>query len=124
MPPSRSHIMELARAIEERRTALQAELREGVNRARSEVYAELAGGAPDSGDEASAGLIVDIQQAEIARDLNELRELEAARKRLGDGTYGVCTDCGGDIAPERLSVEPAAARCLECQRHHERTHRA
>jgi DnaK suppressor protein len=36
----------------------------------------------------------------------------------------VCIDCGGDVGVERLRAEPAAPRCIDCQRRHEKTYRA
>lgn len=56
-----------------------------------------------------------VRQVERERDLQELREIEAARQRMREGRYGQCVDCGIDIALERLKVQPAAARCLNCQ---------
>lgn len=43
-----------------------------------------------------------------------LEDIDAALKRLDDGTYGVCTKCGGQIPPERLMVRPRAATCVPC----------
>jgi RNA polymerase-binding transcription factor DksA len=40
-----------------------------------------------------------------------------------DGSYGLCVDCGAGIGFERLHAEPEAARCVECQRRHEKTYR-
>ena len=51
----------------------------------------------------------------LAKDTRLLRELEAARKRLRDGSYGVCLRCKEEIAPKRLQVLPWAAHCLACQ---------
>ena len=42
------------------------------------------------------------------------REVEQALARLDAGSYGVCTGCGEDIAPERLEALPAAALCFDC----------
>jgi RNA polymerase-binding transcription factor DksA len=44
-----------------------------------------------------------------------LRALEGARRRLADGTFGTCVECGRDIDIDRLIAHPAAERCLECQ---------
>lgn len=123
MPVTRRQLSQLARAIEERREALRAEIRSDVRRAREEQFQALAGGTPDSGDEAVADLIVDIDQAEVGRDLGELRALEAAQKRIGEGTFGVCIDCAADIPLERLKAELGAARCLACQQRHEKTYK-
>lgn len=123
MPLNRRQTIQLARSIEERRAALIAEIRGDVARTREEQYGTLAGATPDRGDEAVADLIADLGEAEVTRDLGELRELEAASKRIADGTYGRCLDCGGDIPFERLRAQPAAARCVECQARHEITYR-
>jgi DnaK suppressor protein len=43
-----------------------------------------------------------------------LAELDAARERLAEGTYGRCERCGRPIAPERLSARPEARFCIAC----------
>lgn len=113
---------ELQTRIERRRAALLAELREDVERVRKDRFEDLAGLAPDRADESVATLIADLDHADVGRDLSELRGLEAARTRLHDGSYGICASCGGEIGFERLRANPAAVRCLECQRVHEKTH--
>ncbi|NBD23158.1 TraR/DksA C4-type zinc finger protein [Paenibacillus glycinis] len=42
-----------------------------------------------------------------------LEEVEAARERLANGTYGRCETCGEPIPFERLRAMPAAARCAK-----------
>ena len=113
---------ELRRLVEKRRAQLAAELREDAARARDEPYAEHAGMAPDAGDESVATLIADLEQADLTRDLDELRAMEAAWQRLKDGSYGICVDCGSDIGYARLKAFPAAARCIEDQQRHEKTY--
>lgn len=108
-------------AIERRRLALAEELRGDAARLREESYGALAGPVTDTADEAVADLLSDLDKAELSRDLAELRALEAARARLALGSYGACADCGDDIPFERLSAEPAALRCIACQRVHEKT---
>ena len=49
-----------------------------------------------------------------------LAEIDAALKRIEDGTYGTCTNCGKQIAPERLEARPWATLCIDCQRQRER----
>jgi DnaK suppressor protein len=113
---------ELQHAIEHRRAALLAELREDVERTRKDSHEDLAGTAPDRGDESVASLIADLDHADLGRDLTELRGLEAARTRLTEGSYGVCANCGGEIGFERLRANPAAVRCIDCQAQHEKTY--
>lgn len=124
MPLSRREIVQLASLIEERRRALAEEIRADVARMRAGPYAQAAGSTPDAGDASLADLLTDLGEAETSRDVQELRALDAAHRRLADGGYGVCIDCGGDVGVERLRAEPAAPRCTECQRRHEKTYRA
>jgi RNA polymerase-binding protein DksA len=49
-----------------------------------------------------------------------LAEIDAALKRIEDGTYGICTNCDGQIPEERLEALPRATLCIDCQRHQER----
>jgi DnaK suppressor protein len=121
MALTREQAIELGYAIENRREALLAELREDVARSRGESIQDLAGPAPDAGDESVARLIADLDQAEVGRELEELRAVEAARQRLAEGRYGVCVDCGNEIDYRRLRANPAAIRCIDCQRRHEKT---
>ena len=41
-------------------------------------------------------------------------QVEAAKVRLADGSYGVCVGCGQQIPVERLEVRPCADRCVPC----------
>lgn len=49
-----------------------------------------------------------------------LGEIDAALKRVDDGTYGTCTNCGREIAEERLEARPWASLCIDCARDAER----
>ena len=112
---------ELKERIGQRSRALIAELRDDVRKTRAERFGEVAGEVPDHGDESVAALIADLDQADLSRDVDELRGLEAARERIAKGDYGVCVDCGRDIGFERLRATPSAIRCIACQTLHEKT---
>ena len=114
-------IDELRTLIAQRLNVLVAELRRDAGRARDESFSTLAGATPDIGEESVAALIADLDQAELSRDLDELRALEAARTRLAAGSYGTCLDCRADIAFERLRAAPGTLRCVACQQRHEKT---
>jgi DnaK suppressor protein len=121
MPLTENQTEDLQGLIDRRRNALLAELREDAARARDQPYSEHAGPAPDTGDESVASLIADLEQADVSRDLDEFRALEAARDRLRGGDYGICSDCGGEIGFARLKATPSASRCIDCQTRHEKT---
>jgi len=49
-----------------------------------------------------------------------LAEIDAALKRIEEGTYGTCTNCDRPIAVERLEALPWATLCIDCRRDRER----
>jgi DnaK suppressor protein len=64
---------------------------------------------------------MDLALAEM-RSLT-LQNIEAAIRRLEQGTFGICTDCGVDIAEARLRALPFARLCQPCQAGREREER-
>lgn len=46
----------------------------------------------------------------------ELRKVEGALTRIGNGSYGFCITCQKPIEEERLNAIPEAAQCLRCRR--------
>jgi DnaK suppressor protein len=43
-----------------------------------------------------------------------LVEIDAALKRIMDGDYGDCSECGEHIKPGRLTANPAVRLCIDC----------
>ena len=101
--------------LERRRTELEQEIRAKLAAARELTGSEVIDQLIEGGDYASADLIAALDIAEVQRDIAELREVNAARKRSADGQYGVCIECGEDIPPARLEAYPTAMRCTVCQ---------
>ena len=55
-----------------------------------------------------------MAQATIERRRIEIAQIDAAFKRMEKDEFGYCVECGEDIAPKRLALSPAIARCVEC----------
>jgi RNA polymerase-binding transcription factor len=47
---------------------------------------------------------------------DQLTEVNKALRRIDEGTYGICSNCGNAIMTERLEALPYAELCIECQR--------
>ncbi|NQY37139.1 MAG: TraR/DksA C4-type zinc finger protein [Alteromonadaceae bacterium] len=45
---------------------------------------------------------------------NEIHQLSNAISRIDSGNYGFCLNCGEKIAEQRLAVQPAALKCIQC----------
>lgn len=61
----------------------------------------------------------ELQSALLAQAQQHLEHIEAALKRLEDGTYGICAICSAPIHPDRLNILPYATTCVKCQRRQE-----
>lgn len=122
-PLTRPEIDHFRQKLRDRSAVLRDEIRDVLLRGDSEQYAHIAGQVHDLQEAALADLLVDVRLAEITRDVEELRDIDAAMRRMDSGTYGTCIVCGEPIAFERLEAHPTAKRCLTCQRRHEQTHR-
>ncbi|MEM9676774.1 MAG: TraR/DksA C4-type zinc finger protein [Pseudomonadota bacterium] len=57
-----------------------------------------------------------MNQATDAKRKRDLVRIEAAERRLRDGEYGFCEDCGEPIPDGRLAIDPMAERCVACAR--------
>jgi DnaK suppressor protein len=110
---TQKQIKHLAKILVERAASLQSEIRTEIDANSS--YGDIAGNVTDLGDEAVADLLADIGNANVSRDIQELRAISAAQLRIKDGSYGLCPDCGKEIVYERLIAYPTAQRCEPCQ---------
>ena len=80
---------------------------------RAESAAEARESASD--DWATAETERDLAFALEERESAELVAIDEALKRIADGSYGLCLDCGAQIATARLHASPTALRCVGCQ---------
>jgi DnaK suppressor protein len=109
-------------ADDKRRNDLQAILRrlrdetyEGIARYRQDQSEEKETSPGDEMDVARASAAVDTHANLIDRAEGRLRLIDEALARVGNGTYGICADCGEEIGLERLKVLPFAVRCVDCE---------
>ncbi|MGE5168875.1 MAG: TraR/DksA family transcriptional regulator [Rudaea sp.] len=113
----------LGRRLDERQRVLLAEIGDELDQTDNREYAKLIGALPgDAGDQSVADALADLNIAIADRHMEELRDVEAAKARMREGSYGTCIDCGGDIAYERLLAYPTAKRCIRCQERREKTY--
>jgi len=105
----------LAKQLDDRRRQLRAELQTKLNTQDNPALLGLQNRMQETDDWAVADLETALDVAEVSRDVAELREVEAALVRMGDGTYGACLECGQPIPHARLAANPSASRCIACQ---------
>jgi len=118
---TREQVDKLAALMRKRKQQLLKEIRQVLKRSGNEHYADLLGEVGDPGDESVATLMSDTANAEVTRDILEVRDIIGAEERIAAGRYGICIDCGDAIDYERLHAYPSCKRCLRCQQVREKT---
>ena len=111
---TQTHLTKVRDLLNGRRLELRAEV-EAAEQAQREATGAAAHEVSDRKDEAAQRLLSDLGGAQEQRDVDEMAQVEAALRRIEDGIYGDCTDCGEPISAQRLLVLPAAQRCAPCQ---------
>ena len=104
------------RLVEERRR---------VSEALNYIHEENRGQLEDDREEIPSDMATSTFDRELDATLegNEerlLQAIDAGLRRIEDGTYGACQNCGQPIGAERLEALPWTTRCIDCKRREER----
>ena len=119
---SKPDLAAFTRKLQDRRRVLIAEIRQQMNDSEDESSATLRAQFDDldpHDDRAAGDWVRDVAISQTLRETHELDDVEAALRRIDEGTYGECIDCGEDIPRARLDANPSAARCVPCQERYE-----
>jgi DnaK suppressor protein len=83
------------------------------------VAAASSANGDDEHDPEGATIAFERQHvaALLVQAREQIRQLDAARQRLNDGSYGICRQCGRPIGAARLDARPAADTCITCAGH-------
>lgn len=112
---SESAIKDLRVMLAERKSVLQAQLSERLAESEQDRDAVRAREIRDTDDVSFLAALAEVRLAGAARDIQELRDIEAALARIQGSVYGICSDCGDGIPEARLRAYPTAKRCRDCQ---------
>jgi RNA polymerase-binding transcription factor len=89
----------------------------GLERERAAII-EAAGSAGNDDEHDPEGPTIAFERQHVAALISQAREhlgqIDAAMRRLADGSYGVCESCGRPIAAARLAARPMTPVCIEC----------
>ena len=106
------------RKLKDWKEEIRKESRETVASLQEETvqHADLTDRASHESDRALELRTRDRQRKLIAK-------IDAALRRIDDGTYGFCEDTGEPISLRRLDARPIATLSIEAQERHERRER-
>ncbi len=104
---SRKQINELKRMLEIERESYLNHIH-AVNGHGTDVHG-------DAGDISSSLAETELLWGLEEQERQYLMEVDEALKRIENGTYGVCEECGKPIPYERLKAIPTAKYTVDCQ---------
>ncbi|GAB4414631.1 MAG: hypothetical protein OHK0032_10750 [Thermodesulfovibrionales bacterium] len=105
----------LRRQLIQRREEIVKEAKIEIGKYIKGEAKQLVETALDDGDWSVIDLSEDINLKRLETHRDSLRNIDEALRKLKEGTYGICEDCGEEISVERLKVLPFAVLCRDCQ---------
>ncbi len=106
---------ELKGILEERRREIMSEVQGRMRDVRAEGAGSTVQGVLDAAESSEADIQDEIEFALIQMKAETLNRIEEALRRLEEGTYGYCFECGEEINEKRLRALPFAVRCKDCE---------
>ena len=110
---AKSRYNELKHMLEDRRRELMNEVQGKIRDVRAEGHKERD--VLDQGESSEVDIQDDIEFALIQMKGETLNKVNEALRRLDEGSYGNCFECGDEIAEPRLRALPFAVRCKDCE---------
>ena len=110
---AKSRYKELKQMLEDRRRELMNEVQGRMRDVRSEGAKDRE--VLDQGESSEVDIQEDIEFALIQMKSETLNKINEALRRLDEGVYGNCFECGEEIAEPRLRALPFAVRCKDCE---------
>ena len=91
------------------------QLRDRLLKSQGETLATQPDHGKDDADRAATSISSELEQTQKARDRALLNLVEGALKRIHDGTFGECLNCGQEVGAKRLEAIPWVRYCITCQ---------
>jgi DnaK suppressor protein len=111
----RGRYEELKRILEDRRREIVSQVQERMRDVRSEGAGATVQGVLDAAESSEADIQDEIEFALIQMKAETLNRIDEALRRLEEGSFGYCYECGEEISERRLRALPFAVRCKDCE---------
>jgi DnaK suppressor protein len=112
---NRDRYSELKGILEERRREIMEQVQGKIRDARTEGANSPTQGVLDAVETSEADIQDEIEFALIQMKAETLHKIEEALRRVEEGTFGYCFECGEEISERRLRALPFAVRCKDCE---------
>ena len=90
-----------------------------LNKSQRDASGDLSGYSYHMADMASDDYEREFSLGRATDEQKILYLIDEAMKRVKDGTYGNCLQCGKPVSSRRLSALPYSELCIECQKSNE-----
>jgi DnaK suppressor protein len=111
----RERLLEVKKALLTKREAIVKEAKAEIAKYMSGENRQLVDTALDEGDWAVVDISEDINLMRLGAHRKALHDIDEVLRKIGEGSYGICEECGEEISEKRLKVIPTAALCINCQ---------
>ncbi len=106
--------------FKEQLEAMKATLSNDVEQTLDQMTTQ-SGNIPDPNDRASVESDRGFELRIRSRERKLMDKVDKALARITAGTYGICADCGCEIALKRLEARPVATYCSDCKARQEQS---
>jgi DnaK suppressor protein len=111
----RGRYEELKSILEDRRREIVNQVQGRMRDVRAEGGGATVQGVLDAAESSEADIQDEIEFALIQMKAETLNKIDEALRRLEEGSYGYCFECGEEISERRLRALPFAVRCKNCE---------
>ena len=109
----RRRLDDLRTMLQDRRAQLVHEVQDRIRDVRSEGIGDRD--VVDAAESSEVDVQDEIGFALIQLKTETLTQIDTALRRLEEGGYGDCFECGEEISEARLRALPFAVRCKDCE---------
>jgi len=88
---------------------------ETVKKSQKDASGDISSYTYHMADVATDNYDREFSMGRVSEDREFLFELDDALKRIEDGSFGICEDCGALVSKTRLKAVPSARLCIKCQ---------
>ena len=105
----------LRKVLIQKREDIIREAKNEIKKFKSGENRQLVETVMDDGDLSVVDLAEDISLKQLSTHRETLIKIDTAIRKLEEGTYGICEECGEEISEERLKIVPFAIYCRDDQ---------
>jgi DnaK suppressor protein len=113
-------LRELRKMLITKREGILKEAKQEIAKYVSGENRQLVDTAIDEGDWAVVDISEDISLKRLSSHRQLLLDIDECLRKIREGTYGICEECGEEISEKRLNVIPTASLCIDCKENKER----